>query len=292
MAGRYRGITLILISYLLMTGETVAIHQIGEAATPLQFILMRNLGGIVLVTILARRIGIGLAVYRTGTLWLQFTRAALTMISLWCLFYGFAVLPLADATAVTYTRAVFLSLFAAVILKERVNSTRWVAILIGVIGGLIVIRPAFVAWRPDYLVALAGAGLNAGSMVATKALERRDSTLTIMTWLTTLSMIACIPAFFQPWPPIETLPWMLAISAMGTTGLYVGLLAIKAAELSVLAPFDYTRLIMAALFGLIFFHETPDLTGFIGAAVITIACLAVTATIRPAASPRSASPLP
>ncbi len=284
MNGRYRGIVLILISYLLMTGETVAIHQIGEAASPLQFILMRNLGGLVLICILARRIG--LRVYRTGTLWLQFARAALTMISLWCLFYGFAVLPLADATAVTYTRAVFLSVLAAVILKERVNGTRWLAILIGIAGGLIVIRPAFVAWRPDYLIALAGAGLNAGSMVATKTLERRDSTLTIMTWLTTLSTIVCIPAIFEPWPPIAMLPWLLAISVLGTSGLYIGLMAIKAAELSVLAPFDYTRLIMAAVLGLIFFHEVPDLTGFIGAAVITIACMAVTVTVRPDAVSR------
>ena len=54
MNGRYRGIILILISYALLTGETVAIHEIGHAATPLQFILMRNLGGVVLVLILAR----------------------------------------------------------------------------------------------------------------------------------------------------------------------------------------------------------------------------------------------
>ncbi|MGE0416355.1 MAG: DMT family transporter [Acetobacteraceae bacterium] len=288
MAGRYRGVTLILISYLLMTGETVAIHQIGDAATPLQFILMRNLGGIVLISILARRIG--LSVYRTGTLWLQFARAALTMVSLWCLFYAFATLPLADATAVTYTRAVFLSLFAAVILKERVNGTRWLAILIGVIGGLIVIRPAFIGWRPDYLIALAGACLNAGSMVATKALERRDSTLTIMTWLTTLSTIACIPAIFEPWPAIEMWPWLLGISVMGTSGLYIGLMAIRAAELSVLAPFDYSRLIMAALFGIILFREMPDVTGLIGAAVITIACVAVAATVRPAEPAGRASP--
>ena len=272
MNGRYRGIILILISYALLTGETVAIHQIGHAATPLQFILMRNLGGVVLVLILARNTG--LAVFRTGTLWLQFVRAGLTMVSLWGLFYGFAALPLADATAVTYTRAVFLSIFAAVILRESVGLGRWFAIVAGVIGGLIVVKPAFSAWRPDYLIALAGAAMNAGAMVATKVLERRDSTLTIMAWLTALSMVACVPGLFAPWPPLDTWPWLLAISVLGTAGLYIGLMAIRSAELSVLAPFDYTRLIMAAGLGLVFFGESPDLVGFIGAGVITIACMA------------------
>ena len=281
--GRHRGVILILISYLLMTGETVAIHQIGTDATPLQFILMRSIGGVVLVALLARNIG--LSVFRTGTLWLQFVRAALTMVSLWGLFYGFAVLPLADATAVTYTRAVFLSVFAVLILHEHMGPARWFAILAGIVGGLIVIRPAFSAWRPDYLIALAGAALNAGAMVATKVLERRDSTVTIMAWLTALSLVGCIPALFAPWPPLETWPWMAGIAFMGTMGLYIGLLAIRAAQLSVLAPFDYSRLIMAAVLGLIFFGERRDLAGFIGAAIITIACVAAAMTVRKPAAP-------
>ena len=275
---RYRGVTLMLISYLLLTAETVAIHHIGDAATPLQFILMRNIGGIILVLVMTR--DIGWSVYRTHTLWLQFVRAALTMISLWCLFFGFAMLPLADATAVTYTRAVFLSILAAMVLGERVGLSRWIAIGAGIVGACIVIRPAFVTWDPAYLIALAGAGLNAGAMVATKALERHDRTITIMTWLTTLSTIACIPAFFQPWPPFNLWPWMIAIAILGTSGLYIGLMAIRSEELSVLAPFDYSRLIMAAGLGFLFFREIPDLSGFIGAGIITAACMVASATIQ------------
>jgi len=105
---------LILIAYLLMTAETVVIHHIGDAATPLQFIFMRNLGCLALVGVLAWRAG-GLAL-RTEVPGLQFVRAGLTVVSLWCLFYGFAVLPLADATAVTCTRAGLLLLLAGVVL--------------------------------------------------------------------------------------------------------------------------------------------------------------------------------
>jgi len=276
--GPYRGIILILIAYALMTGETVLIHHLAEEATPLQFILMRNLGCIVLVLVLARNTG--WQVLRTRSVPLQVGRAMLTMVSLWCLFFGFAQLPLADATAVTYTRAIFLILFAVVLLHERISPRQWVAVGAGIIGAMIVIKPTFTDWQPEYLVALAGSALNAGSMVATKALEKRDSTLTIMAWLTMLSTIACLPALARPWPGIEAWPWMLGISVLGSSGLYVGLMAIRAADLSVLAPFDYSRLIMAAGFGILVFGEMPDLTTFIGAGVIVLACTAATVCAR------------
>jgi len=278
MRGQYRGVILIVIAYVLMTGETVLIHHIGDAASPLQYILMRNIGCIVLVAFMAREVGV--VVFRTATLWLQLLRAALTMISLWCLFYGFAVLPLADATAVTYTRAIFLILLAVSVLGERISLRRWLAVGAGIAGAMIVIKPTFMDWRPEYLVALAGAALNAGSMVATKALERQDSTMTIMAWLTALSSLACIPALFQPWPAAEYWPWMIGISFLGSSGLYVGLLAIRAADLSVLAPFDYSRLIMAAGFGVVLFGEVPDVSTLIGATVITLACATATMTAR------------
>lgn len=274
MTGPYRGIILILIAYALMTGETVLIHHLADDATPLQFILMRNIGSVVLVAILARHIGF--SVFKTRNLPLQFGRAALTMISLWCLFFGFAELPLADATAVTYTRAVFLILLAVFLLGERISPRQWLAVGAGIIGAAIVIKPSFMAWRYEYLVALAGSALNAGSMVATKALEKRDSTLTIMAWLTALSMVACLPALAQPWPPIADLPALFGISVLGSSGLYVGLMAIRAADLSVLAPFDYARLVMAAGFGFLWFNEVPDVSSLLGAAVIVLACATAT----------------
>lgn len=272
MAGPYRGVVLILIAYALMTGETVLIHYLGDKATPLQFILMRNLGSVVLVAVMARNVG--WRVFHTQNTGLQIGRAALTMISLWCLFFGFAELPLADATAVTYTRAIFLMLLAVAFLGDRFSARQWLAVGIGIIGAAIVIKPGFMNWRYEYLVALAGSALNAGSMVATKALERQDSTLTIMSWLTMLSLVACLPALAQPWPGLSEWPWMIGISILGSSGLYVGLMAIRSSELSVLAPFDYTRLIMATAFGLVLFNQVPDLTTLAGAALIVVACAA------------------
>jgi drug/metabolite transporter (DMT)-like permease len=274
----YRGILLILISYALLTGESVAVHQIGRNATAIQFALLRSVGSLVLVAVLSRRIG--LDVLRTHHLWLQIVRGGLTVVSIWCIFYGFAVLPLADATAVSYTRGVFLSILAALILREQVNMARWAATALGLLGCLIIIRPAFETWRPDYLIILAGAGLNAGAMIATKVLERRDTALTVMAYMSLISFVACLPSVFSPWPDATAWPWLLAIAILGPGALYVGLLAIRAADISVIAPFDYSRLIMAAGLGFAFFDESPSLADFAGAAVITSACVWAAASAR------------
>jgi drug/metabolite transporter (DMT)-like permease len=278
MSGTVRGALLILIAYLLMTAETVVIHAVGDVVTPLQFILTRNLGCLGLIGLMAWRAG-GLRL-STEVPGLQIVRAGLTMVSLWCLFYGFAILPLADATAVTYTRAVFVVVLASLVLGERFSRQRLLAVVAGVVGGLIVIRPVFSEWHPAYLVILAGAVLNAGSMVATKALERRDSTLTILAWLTGISTILCLPALSSPWPIAAHWPSLLMVAVFGSTGLWFGLLAIRAADLSVLAPFDYSRLIMAAAFGFFLFREVPDIWAFVGALIIIGACASVTWPLR------------
>jgi drug/metabolite transporter (DMT)-like permease len=278
MNAQYRGIVLILISYAFLTGESTAVHQIGADASAMQCALLRSIGSLVLVAALSRRIG--LSVFRTRHLWLQFVRGGLTVVSIWAIFYGFSVLPLADATAVNYTRGVFLSLLAAAILREEVTVARWAATVLGIIGCLIIVRPAFEEWRPDYMILLAGAALNAGAMVTTKILERSDTPLTVLAYMSLISSAACLPGLFEPWPAPEVWPWLLAIAILGPAALYAGLLAIRAADMSVIAPFDYTRLVMAAAIGFALFGETPNAADFAGAAIVTLACIWAAASAR------------
>jgi drug/metabolite transporter (DMT)-like permease len=271
MNDQQRGILLILFSYACLVGEGAAVHQLGSDVTALQCAFIRSAGSLVLVCILSR--SVGFAVFRTGNIGLQFVRGGLTVVSIWGIFYGFAVLPLADATAITYTRAIFLTILAAIVLGERLDSSRWIATIVGVVGCLIIIRPGFESWRPEYLIVLGAAALNAGAMVATKILERRDTALTVMAYMTVISLAFSTPAVFSPWPDVYKWPWLIMIGILGPAALYYGLLAIRAAEVSVLAPFDYVRLIMAALLGFAFFGESPSPMDFLGAATITAVCV-------------------
>jgi drug/metabolite transporter (DMT)-like permease len=264
---QHRGILLFLLSSSLLAGEVIAIHRIGEAASFLQLSLLRNAGGLVLVALLARKVG--WAVFRTQSLSLQFLRATLTVVSMWAIFFGFARAPLTDATAIMYTRAIFLTLFAWSILGEQLDRRRWTGVLVGVLGGLLIIRPAFQAWDISYLVVLAASILNAGAVVVTKLLGRKDSDLTVLAYVSAISLACSMPGLALPWP-LELSPWLVAIAVLGPLAFYVSQVAIRFADVSVLAPFDYVRLVISAIVAFAVFSEAPNISSIAGATIIML----------------------
>jgi len=267
LSDQHRGILLFLLSSCLLAGEVIAIHRIGEAASFLQLSLLRSTGGLVLVALLARKIG--WEVFRTKSLSLQFLRAILTVASMWAIFFGFARAPLTDATAIMYTRAIFLTLLAWAILGERLDRTRWIGVMVGVLGGLLIIRPAFQGWDISYLAVLAASILNAGAVVVTKHLSRKDSDLTVLAYVSAISLACSAPGLALPWP-LELTPWLIAIAVFGPLAFYVGQAAIRFADVSVLAPFDYSRLVISAIVAFFAFSEMPNIGSIAGATIIVL----------------------
>ena len=89
--------------------------------------------------------------------------------------YSFKVMPFADATAIGYTQAIYVAFLAPPILGEVVGSRRFLAVLIGIAGALMIVKPGFTDASPIYLAVLAGTSLNALALVLTKYLQRQDS---------------------------------------------------------------------------------------------------------------------
>ncbi len=267
LSDQHRGILLFLLSSSLLAGEVIAIHRIGEAASFFQLSLLRSAGGLVLVALLARKTG--WAVFRTKSLSLQLLRGTLTVASMWAIFFGFARAPLTDATAIMYTRAIFLTLFAWSILGERLDRRRWTGVLVGILGSLLIIRPAFQAWDISYLVVLAGSILNAGAVVVTKLLGRKDPDLTVLAYVSAISLACSIPGLFRPWP-LELGPWLVAIATFGPLAFYVSQVAIRFADVSMLAPFDYVRLVISAVVAFAVFSEVPNASSISGATIIVL----------------------
>jgi len=274
---QHRGILLFLLSSSLLAGEVIAIHRIGEAASFFQLSLLRSAGGLVLAAILGRKIG--WAVFRTKSLGLQFLRSALTVVSMWAIFFGFARVPLTDATAIMYTRAIFLMLMAWLILGEQLDRRRWAGILIGIVGGLLIIRPAFEVWDVSYLVVLAASILNAGAVVVTKRLGRTDSDLTVLAYVSAFSLVCSLPGLALPWP-LELSPWLVAIAIFGPLAFYVSQVAIRFADVSVLAPFDYIRLVISAIVAFFMFSEVPNAGAVAGATIIVVVTAWVAVSVR------------
>ena len=187
------------------------------------------------------------------------------------LFYlAFALLPLALATTLTFLQAMFIIILAALLLGESIGPRRVVAVIVGFVGVVIVMRPGVVAFDPGMLVALAGAFVAALLIIITRSLSATEGRLTIMLFSACMGLaMISIPAAFT-WRSIEYehLSLLALVGAAGTTGQFLMVGAFQFAEASALAVVDYVRLIFAVAAGYVMFSEVPGLWTCIGAAVI------------------------
>jgi drug/metabolite transporter (DMT)-like permease len=268
-------IGLFLCSLLFLTIEVTAARTLGNRIPAMQMALVRSIGAA--LVFLPFVIQSGGRIYRTCQLPLHLIRGTLSVIGLWCYFVVFASLPLAEATTLTYSQVFFLTFFATVILGETVTLVRWLATLVGLIGVTLVMRPAFEVYQGAYFVALLSAVLSAALYAVTKVLTARDTPLTVMIYVTTMTLGAYALPGLGVWkdPSVEEAALLLVIGIFGPLGQYLGIRAFELADASFLAPFDYLRLVFATLIGLVLFGELPDLWAALGAVVIICGALLI-----------------
>jgi drug/metabolite transporter (DMT)-like permease len=270
--GRF-GIALILVQQLLFTLDTAAIHHLAGSVSLWQLGLLRSIGGLALVICLSP--STGWTVFRTGNPVLQFVRAAVTVGYAWVLMYSFAAMPFADATAVGYTQAIYVVLLAPLVLGETAKSSRFLCALIGIAGALMIIKPGLSHVSFVYFGILAGTSLNALAMLLTKYLQREDSPVTVMLYVSIATIVAFLPGVADPLPAARLWSWLAIIVTAGPLGMYAGILSLRYADASSLAPYTYGRLVLAMIGATLVFGEAPDVISIMGVLCIIIACLAV-----------------
>lgn len=268
-ANTIRGVALMVAGYLMLTFNSTSVHALGGRISLWQMTLCRGFGMLTLVGLLSH--GDILAALHTTRPGLQFLRGVLTVVSLWLIYYGLTRLPLADATALTYLRPVFLTLIGTTILHETIAARRWIVSGISLGGCLLILTPAFASWHTAYIASITGAALNAASIAATRVLAREDTPLTTMAWLTAATLVFSLPSLAEGWP-LEVWPLLPGLAVFGTAAVWCGLLAVQYAEVSLLAPYEYIQLVLAMLIGLLLFGEAPNGTTLAGSAVIIASC--------------------
>lgn len=237
MRSERTGIALILVQQFLFTLDTAAIHRLAGSVSLWQLGLLRSIGGLGLVLCLAP--SIGLAVFRTHHLMLQLVRAAVTVAYVWVLVYSFAAMPFADATVISYTQAIYVALLAPPILGEFVGSRQYLAVSIGIVGALMIVKPGFSHASLTYLAVLAATSLNALALILTKYLQRQDSGVTVMLYLNVATLITFMPGIADPLPGAILWPWLTITCVAGPLGMYAGILALRHADASTVAPYTY-----------------------------------------------------
>jgi len=264
-------ILLMIGEAVLFAAETAVIHQIGTRVPVMTVALLRAAGGLALAAIMARHVGT--AVIRTRQRPLQLLRGGVSLLYLWVMVYSFSRLPFADATAISYTQTAYIAAFSVLLLGEAVTPTRWTAAAIGIAGALLIARPAFAGWRPAYLIALGGAALNGFAFVLSRYLQREDSAQTTMFYANLVMVVGNLPTLvMSSLPAPETWPWVPALLVLGPLGMYLGIVAVRHAPASALAPYPLLRLVIGMTGGIAVFGERPDLAALSGATLILGSC--------------------
>ncbi len=216
----------------------------------------------------------GLEPLRTKRPMAHFWRAAFGASSVVCGIYAVQNLRLADATVLLFTIPLWSILLAMLVLGERVRARRTVATIIGFAGVVVIVKPQ-VGVEPAAVVALLGAVLASCAVTTMKNLTRTEPTERIVFYFLFYgTLLLALPAWFVWQMPSATeWAWLGLLGLFGSTGQYFLTRAYAVGEMTLVAPLDFLRVIIAGVFGFVLFAEIPDGWAFAGAAIVVGACV-------------------
>ncbi len=207
---------------------------------------------------------------RTRRHWRLFLRSALLATSSTAMFFAAVLMPLAEATALTFTTPLFTVALAVMILGETVGVRRWSAVLVGLVGVIVILRPGIAVFDPAALLALLSAATFAGVVVIGKQLAATESSELVAFYLALYMIpISFVPAlFFWSWPSIDAIGWLILLGAVAAGNMYAIQRALKIGDANQSQVFDFIRLPFVALIAFVFFDEIPLVWTWLGAALI------------------------
>ena len=255
-------------------GSLSAMHAIvrflSPSVHPFELAFFRSLFGFIVILPLLLRGGINSV--RTHQPRLQMLRGVVSIAAMMSWFYGLSMVPLAEATALSFTNVIFGSLAAIIFLREKMTMARGIAVFIGFIGVLVILRPGFVQMDIGIVCVLFSALCWGCSVVIVKQLGRTDSAVSIVAWVGIQLSILSLPFALSVWvwPTMEEWLWLLLLGTLATIGHLCMVQGLKLTDAMTIFPLDFTRLIWASLFGLFIFSESPDVWTFVGAGIIVI----------------------
>lgn len=256
---------------LSFSAMAVAGRNLSSELDTFEINMYRSIIGFVIVLIVARTAGT-LGQVNRQRLGLHFTRNIVHYAgqNLW--FFAIATVPLAQVFALEFSSPIWVTLAAPFFLGERLTAVKLFCALLGFFGILIVARPDFGNLQPDLVsAALAAIGF-AGSAVFTKMLTRTASLTCILFWLTLMqSGFGVITAGIDgdiAVPSAALLPWLGVVGVTGLLAHYCLTSALSVAPATIVMPFDFLRLPVIAVVGMVLFNETVDAWVFVGAVVI------------------------
>ncbi len=175
-------------------------------------------------------------------------------------FYGIALIPLAEVFALEFTVPVWTAVLATVLLREQITGARVAAIVLGVVGVFLILRPGLAVISPASLAVLGSAFCYALSHTLTRRLALVDTPLTILFYMTVIQLpLGFVTSIFD-WmtPSLAMLPWIMVVGVAALSGHYCMARALALADAIVVVPMDFLRLPLIAAVGFLFYGESLD----------------------------------
>jgi S-adenosylmethionine uptake transporter len=265
----FQGMAIGLAAFAVYATHDAAIKHLGETYSPFQIVFFVVLFSFPTVTLMLVSDKTA-ANLRPRVPVLTAIRTAAVVVGGFCAFYAFAVLPLAEIYAVLFAAPILITILSVPILGEVVRTHRWIAVVIGLIGVMIVLRPGTAALGLGHLAAFVSAFCTALTSVVMRKLggrERREVLLLYPLLANFVVMLCILPFVYLPMP-FADLALLLGVSLLAVLAMTLMIRAYTLADAALVAPMQYSQIIWAAIFGWVFFNETSDLMTFVGAGII------------------------
>jgi drug/metabolite transporter (DMT)-like permease len=216
-------------------------------------------------------------VLATDKLRLHIFRGVNGLVSMLIWFYVITVLPLSEAVSISFIGPILITLVAIFFLKEKVKTHSWIASFVGFVGILIILRPGFKEFNPAYFYCFASVGLGVISNILVKVMTKTEKPQTIVAYMSFIMLICSIPFAFPYMEPIdlEGLFWFALLGIVSNLTHICISNSYAKTDLSVVQPFDFTRLIFTAIIAYFIFDEVIDVWVIVGSLVILIGVIIV-----------------
>ena len=256
--GEFCGLTLDLFAKHLL--ETYPLSQ---------FIFIRSVFALIIFSFIAPWYG-GFESIKTKQWQWHFLRAVLSIIAMYGFFYGITKMPLVNTLTLVFIAPLIVTALSPTLLKEKVGWRRWIAVILGFIGVLIILRPGNGTFSLASLSVVASAFAYALLAITARKLASTESTIAMSVYVLVGPLIASLFFLSNNYNPPTKSAWIIFfLAGVASVGVWLGYIsAYKKSSPLVLAPFEYVALIGAAIAGYLIWDEIPDRYVVLGAFII------------------------
>lgn len=258
-----------IIAFGLFATHDVVVKLLGASYSPFQIIFFSVLLSFPLATLMLMRDATS-GHLRPVHPWWTALRTGAAVATGFSAFYAFSVLPLAQVYAILFASPLLITVLSIPILQERVGAHRWGAVVVGLAGVMVVLRPGSAPFELGHLAALVAATGSATASVVVRKIGKDERSAVLMLYPMVANfvvMAAILPMVYRPMP-VEHLGLLGVVSLLAFVAGLCMIAAYRRGDAAIVAPMQYSQILWAAGYGVLLFDERGDLFTWIGAGIV------------------------